>query len=104
MCHHTVEIGGRTIQSCMASITSEDVIRGIEKYYEGNIYRYLKIGTRKELTVTESGAENQSGSSVSKKVISKFLNRKKEINIIASLQSSGGGEQSARSHQTKRRI
>ena len=81
MCHFTVVREGKTIQSCMDTITTKDVIRGIEKYYEGNVYPALKIEQRVELPIRET-VEVQS-------------RNVKEINILASLQSKGGGEQSA---------
>ncbi len=83
-CGQTVEVEGRTIQVCMDSITAQDVIRGIEKYYDGNIYTYMKHVVHKK-----------------KKKIKVIENRKttktaeKEINVLASLSSKGGGEQSA---------
>jgi len=81
MCHSTVKSGGRTIPSCMDSIVSEDVIRAIGTYYSGDIYEPLKKGIIeakspiKQYEVVDTG--------------------EKEINILASLQSKGGGEQSA---------
>jgi glycosyltransferase involved in cell wall biosynthesis len=81
MCHHTVVKGERTIQECMDTITAQDVIRGIEKYYEGNIYEPLKIEHKKEAPAVEKIEVQAKGG--------------KEINILASLQSKGGGEQSA---------
>jgi len=71
LCHNTVVDNGRTMQACMDTITSQDVIRAIEKYYEGNIYTYFKPRSRIE------------------------VNQKAEINMLASLSSKGGGEQSA---------
>ncbi len=92
ICGQTVESEGKTIQACMDSITSRDVIRAIEKYYEGNIYTYME------------GEKHSSGFEY--KEIAKSLElmgkackieslEKKEINLLASLSSKGGGEQSA---------
>lgn len=38
LCKLSSDDDGQTIQKCMQTITSKDVIRAIEKYYEGNIY------------------------------------------------------------------
>src|SRR4030042_3455194 len=42
LCMHTVQRDDRTIPLCMDMITDKDVIRAIEKYYQGNIYSYMK--------------------------------------------------------------
>lgn len=81
LCHYPVIRDGRSIPLCMDMITAQDVIRGIEKYYQGNIYRYSK-GFKKESIISEVKDFNVN-----------YLNNK-EINILASLQSKGGGEQS----------
>jgi len=82
LCKHPVESDGKTIPKCMDIITSEDVIRAIEIYYEGNIYkpmmpvtRPIKVKARRERVVE--------------------LTTGREINLLASLKSAGGGEQSA---------
>jgi glycosyltransferase involved in cell wall biosynthesis len=80
MCHNTVEAGGRTVQSCMNVIGAEDVIRAIDIYYEGNVYKPLKVRKEKKAEVVISDVNLVEG---------------KEINILASLKSKGGGEQSA---------
>lgn len=80
MCHQTVVREGRTIQACMDTITAQDVIRGIEKYYEGNVLAPLKIEQRQQEQPQIIEVKSKEG---------------KEINILASLQSKGGGEQSA---------
>ena len=84
LCHYPVKVDGRTIPACMDAITTQDMIRAIEKYYDGNIYSYMKVKKRV----------------VAKKVVPKKVGvrtgkKKKEINILASLSSKGGGEQSA---------
>jgi len=42
MCSHTCSVDGRTVQECMANIGTKDVMRAIEKYFEGNLYTYMK--------------------------------------------------------------
>ena len=87
MCHCPVEREGRTIQGCMDSIKAEDVIRAIEKYYEGNIYKYdnrtkntyKSVYLKKEKLARPDVVQSE----------------KREINFLASLQGPGGGEQSA---------
>jgi hypothetical protein len=82
-CKLPVTVEGRTIPSCMDSITAKDVIRAIEKYYDGDIYTYMNPVTsvKKKVELIKS------------KVIEKSA--EKEINVLASLSSKGGGEQSA---------
>lgn len=82
-CKLPMEVEGRTIQACMNSITAQDVIRGIEKYYDGNIYTYMNPVTSKKKKVKL----------VKDKKVQKTA--KREINVLASLSSKGGGEQSA---------
>lgn len=84
LCAHPVVTDGKTIQECMDVITPEDVIRGIEKYYDGDIYTYVK-GTRKQPVIDI-------------KPIVETVSTRKEIgaiNILASMNTRGGGEQSA---------
>lgn len=85
MCHSTIQAGGRTIQRCMDMITAEDVIRAIERYYEGGMYQYTRPA-RERIQVVRPlhTAIERKANAV-----------KKEINMLASMQSSGGGEQSA---------
>jgi ADP-heptose:LPS heptosyltransferase len=88
LCMHTVKRDERTVPLCMDMITGDDIIRAIEKYYSGNIYSYMKPekGSAKERidqvvnTVSDAAVEPMDG---------------KEINVLASLKSKGGGEQSA---------
>ena len=79
MCHHVVKDNGVSLPACMDSITAGDVTRAIEKYYDGNLYTYMpaEIQKPKERTVVET------------------VSAEKELNFLASLSSSGGGEQSA---------
>ena len=89
LCHHTVKVDDRTIQECMDVITTEDVIRAIEKYYDGNIYTYTKSVTRAKKKMKPKISADT--------VVSANVERlhEKEINVLASLSSKGGGEQSA---------
>jgi len=77
LCKHIVQDDNKTVQACMASISAQDVIRAIEKYYDGNIYTYLK---RKEKTIPKVQVVNR--------------REGKEINLLGNLNSAGGGEQS----------
>jgi len=84
LCKHPVEVEGRTLQQCMDSITYKDVIRAIEKYYEGDLYEYDKRQERVQPPAIEvREAEDYSSSTT-----------EKEINLIGNLNSKGGGEQS----------
>jgi hypothetical protein len=69
----------------MDVITAKDVIRAIEIYYEGDRYSYMKpkkkAKAKKKVDI--------------KKITPTTSNHSKEINILASLSSPGGGEQSA---------
>ncbi len=82
LCKHPVESNGKTIPKCMDMITSEDVIRAIEIYYEGNIYKPMMPVTRPIVVRPRK-----------ERVIE--LRASREINLLASMKSSGGGEQSA---------
>jgi len=82
-CGHPMEVEGRTVPACMNAITAQDVIRGIEKYYDGNIYKYMNPVTSRKKKVKL----------VKDKKIQKTA--EKEINVLASLSTKGGGEQSA---------
>jgi ADP-heptose:LPS heptosyltransferase len=92
LCHNTVNIDGRTIQKCMDMITANDVIRAIERYYDGNIYSYMK--TNNNNIVDKINIDSSINNIIDTSNI-KIDNNLKEINILASLQSRGGGEQSA---------
>lgn len=50
LCYRSREVDGRKVQACMSTITAEDVIRAIERYYEGDMYRY-EDGTRGRLVL-----------------------------------------------------
>jgi len=77
LCKQPIIDDGITVPSCMASITSQDVIRAIEKYYDGNLYTYLK---RKEIKKSPE--------------VEIIKREGKEINLLGNLNSAGGGEQS----------
>ena len=83
LCTHPVERDGRTIPQCMNIITAADVIRAIEIYYEGNIYKSLMPVTRPITPTVKTTA------------IRKIRSNGKELNFLASMKSPGGGEQSA---------
>jgi len=88
-CDYPVNVEGRTVPQCMNLITAEDVIRAIEKYYDGNIYSYMNPVTsskksRIKLVKTEIKAE-----------VEPNFQGGREINFLASLSTKGGGEQSA---------
>lgn len=91
LCERPVKVDGRTIPSCMDSITSEDVIRAIEKYYDGDLYTYMNPITSRKKAVKL--VEDLPDVPRPQKVITS--DGKKEINLLASLQSKGGGEQSS---------
>ena len=82
LCTHVIKRDGRLIQQCMDTITSADVIRAIGRYYEGNIYN---IKPNRTLAPKK---ENISMNKVTKRQLGK------EINVLASLRTPGGGEQS----------
>ena len=121
LCHQPIVSDGRTIPKCMDMITAQDVIRAIERYFEGGLYTYMKP---KELPKEKVQPEISLESiGESKRAIKQILSGKtpvkgkkkaegpkienedsatkypikppKEINFLASLQSKGGGEQSA---------
>lgn len=98
LCDHTVMIDGRTIQACMYSITSQDVIRAIEKYYDGDLYTYLKDSVKEEEKEEDGIIEFGSSKPVEvKDVVIDTIQTKhngKTINLLGNLNSSGGGEQS----------
>lgn len=82
LCDKTVVNMGRTIQACMDSITASDVIRAISKYYDGNIYTYLKNDIKQK-------KENKSSI-----IELKPRKARKTINLLGNLNTAGGGEQS----------
>jgi len=91
LCKHPVLDDGKTIQACVNSISAQDVIRAIEKYYSGNLYTYLKKGSAVD---TEHLKQVEKiGNRADIELISGLDNRK-EINLLGNLNSAGGGEQS----------
>lgn len=86
LCKLPIKSDGRTVQSCMEAISSEDVIRAIEKYYQGDLYTLEK----KEKPITYE----TSTTTVSVPTTSVSSTISKEINILGNLNTAGGGEQS----------
>ena len=83
LCARPVECDGRTVQSCMDTISGEDVIRAISKYYEGDLYRF------------ESGTRKIPAKAIGKKTEVIWLaGDGKQINLLGNLHVDGGGEQS----------
>ena len=82
LCHAPVQIDGRPVQKCMDMITADDVIRAIGRYYEGG--RYSVAGKLPEIRTEPRASLRVNGPRPGR-----------EINLLASLRSSGGGEQSA---------
>lgn len=85
LCEHPMGVDGKFVAECMSTITSQDVIRAIGKYYEGDIYTYNKKQANKEKSENEKNHID----------ISDNVSLGKEINLLASMSSAGGGEQSA---------
>ena len=85
LCRFPTEVNGRTIQGCMDTISSADVIRGIEKYYEGDLYKFDKVD-RVAPVLTPTVKE------IDTKVW--VPHKDKEINMVGNLNTAGGGEQS----------
>lgn len=46
LCNFATDTDGQTIQQCMQVITAKDVIRAIEKYYEGDLYSFSSRNSR----------------------------------------------------------
>jgi glycosyltransferase involved in cell wall biosynthesis len=90
LCKSTVESDGKVIQRCMDMITSDDVIRQIERCYEGDIFKTLNPVTKpiKRKKISHNRVEVKA-----KGIISRLV--PKEINVLASMNTDGGGEQSA---------
>jgi ADP-heptose:LPS heptosyltransferase len=95
MCHHTVERDGRTIQRCMDMITAEEVIRAIERYYDGGLYHYDQGGKSRLSAGGLTGLTVEPAKREKARTYPRVGDGPWEINLLASLQSSGGGEQSA---------
>jgi len=91
LCKHTVQDDGKTIQACMNSISAQDIIKSIERYYSGNLYTYLK--QRETVEIEKAKPLEKKENRIEFKSISE-VNDKKEINLLGNLNSAGGGEQS----------
>jgi len=93
LCRMPVEVDNRTIQKCMDMIEADDIIRQLEIIYSGNIYNSLSPVTKPIKR------------EVNKKIVKKFSRPEikqvqvkeehREINFLASMNTDGGGEQSA---------
>lgn len=99
LCSHTVKTQGRTIQQCMENITAQDVIRAIEKYFEGNLYTYLSTTTTPDIISTDikSTPSKADPARFDKDLIKDIplgKNIGREINLLGNLNTKGGGEQS----------
>ena len=84
LCSHPVQIDDKGIAECMDNITVQDVIRAIEKYYDGDIYKYENQGSTP--TYVKPIVKESSPSIIT--------HSEKEINLVGNLNSKGGGEQS----------
>jgi len=85
LCKKPVKVDDKHVAECMDNITSQDVIRAIEKYYDGDIYKYENQGTSLKKYIKP----------VKNITIPSIINHtNKEINIVGNLNSKGGGEQS----------
>jgi len=124
LCSHPVKVDDKGIAECMDNITVQDVIRAIEKYYDGDIYKYENQGTTTTYTpvvkdtLTEGNMMGGNGVLCSNNETKKPIKNppspiekfpspfktmedlyipnsgKKEINLVGNLNSKGGGEQS----------
>ena len=97
LCSKPISVDGRTIQECMEVITEHDVIRAIEKYYEGDLRSYDKgiVQEKKAVVraIPEVVHENQEVVQDSSEIV-QVQGEQKEINLLGNLNSKGGGEQS----------
>jgi glycosyltransferase involved in cell wall biosynthesis len=93
LCKSTVERDGKVIQRCMDMITSDDVIRQIERLYEGDILKPINPVTkpiqRKVIKLRLLPKLEE------KDLLQTVQGSKREINVLASMNTDGGGEQSA---------
>uniref|UniRef100_A0A6M3IS02 Putative glycosyltransferase n=1 Tax=viral metagenome TaxID=1070528 RepID=A0A6M3IS02_9ZZZZ len=114
LCEKPLRSDGKTVQACMDSITARDVIRAVEKYYDGDLYKYLKTKDKadtQDLAVYPAHQDAviddplvwvDEDNRTSERLIDFTLsenngtNKKidKEINLLGNLNSAGGGEQS----------
>lgn len=82
LCHAPETVDDRQVPRCMVHITPDDIIRAIERYYEGGLYHLDRQPAKRTERPVELRPEVEG-------------TQCREISLIASLQSSGGGEQSA---------
>lgn len=92
LCKKPIQVGGRTIQQCMDLITSKDVIRAIERYYEGDLYKITLPGAHGSGNMRKK----QSPRTLlgHKALLTTTTENRKEIALWGNLNSKGGGEQS----------
>jgi len=92
LCKSTVERDGKVIQRCMDMITSDDMTRMIERFYEGDLFKSLSPVTkpiqRNVIKLRRVKSKNEM------KGILHYITQR-EINVLASMNTDGGGEQSA---------
>jgi ADP-heptose:LPS heptosyltransferase len=93
LCEKPIKVKGRTVQKCMTMITTEDIIRAIERYYKGGVLRAAKPVTH-PVKYLKTDQEQFLFGNQREAIEVKGPKKKREINIVASLQSDGGGEQS----------
>ena len=114
LCSKAIDVDGKTIQACMASILTKDVIRAIGKYYDGDIYKLkpeqpvgVLPGVKNDITMVESNkilpelsvirpivTTSKSNEKIIEEVLDGIINNSKSINLLGNLNSRGGGEQS----------
>jgi len=91
LCKSTLEVDGRIIQKCMDLITSDDVIRQIQRLYDGDILRPLTAAampTRRKTVKRLSLPKSEN-------IVKLQASQSHELNVLASMNTDGGGEQSA---------
>jgi glycosyltransferase involved in cell wall biosynthesis len=91
LCKSTVESDGKIIQRCMDMITTDDMIRSIERFYEGDIMKPINPVTnpvKRNVIKFNPIPKNET------KGLLHYI-QKREINVLASMNTDGGGEQSA---------
>jgi hypothetical protein len=97
LCKFPVTVSGKTIQECMDAITAQDVIRAIERYYVGDLYKYDRKEKEQKMEkpmTTSVHKGSPPGESYVEIPATPRPEKGKEINMIGNLNSKGGGEQS----------
>jgi len=88
LCKLPVKDDSKIIQECMDVITADDVIRQMEVIYGGNVYKTMNPVTKPIKKMIK-----RAGRSMAKPELAEVKQR--EINFLASMNTDGGGEQSA---------